>query len=109
MNFILAHFIGDFLFQTDWMARNKKHNFYICFVHVMCYMIPFLFVDINWLQFFLIAVQHFLQDKTNFIKWYCKTFGIFQGELKQKILPWGHFIIDQIFHFVWIYYVIYFL
>jgi len=103
INYVLAHFIGDFLLQNDWMAKNKKQSSFICTIHVLCYMIPFLLVELNWIQFILIATQHWLQDRTKFIAWYCKLLGIFQGELKQNTLPWGHFVIDQIFHFIWLF------
>lgn len=117
--YTLAHFIGDFLFQNDWMAVNKKKNSWICTVHVACYMLPFLLVDISWCQFSLIATQHWLQDRTNFVAWWCKTIGSFQKELRhhalfrnnqfERILPWGHFIVDQIFHFIWMWVVITFI
>lgn len=110
--YILAHFIGDFLFQNDWMAVNKKKSNWVCTVHVFLYMLPFLLVELNWFQFLLIAVQHWLQDRTKFVGWWCRTMGSFQTELKHNalignnqyslILPWGHFVVDQIFHFIWL-------
>lgn len=99
--YILAHFIGDFLLQSDWQAINKKKSNYICFIHICLYMLPFLLVEITWVQFLLIGVQHYIQDRSKFISWYCKKIGSFQGELKQNVLPWGHFITDQIFHIIW--------
>ena len=101
--YLLAHFIGDFLLQSDWMATRKKQSNIACSIHVILYMLPFIFVELSLIQFILIAFQHWIQDRSKFIAWYCKTFGIFQGELKQKVLPWGHFIIDQIFHVIWMY------
>lgn len=104
--YILAHFIGDFLLQSDWMATGKKKSSLICTIHVTLYMTPFLLTDLGWLQLSLIAAQHWLQDRTKFIVWYCKLMGIFQSEFKQDVLPWGHFVIDQIFHFIWMWAVI---
>jgi len=57
---IYAHLIGDYLIQNDWMALNKKKNSWICLVHVLTYMIPFLFTSINPLGLFLIAAQHYI-------------------------------------------------
>ena len=102
MNYILAHFIGDFLLQNDWMAVGKKKSSLICSIHVCLYMIPFLFVEITWIQFLLVAAQHWLQDRTSFVAWYCKTMKSFQLELKHDSLPWGHFVVDQVFHFIWL-------
>jgi len=100
--YILAHFIGDFLLQNDWMARRKKNSSLICTIHVAIYIIPFLFVEASYLQTLLIFSQHWIQDRTEFVNWYCRKLKIFQGELNQQVLPWGHFIIDQIFHFIWL-------
>lgn len=110
--YVLAHFIGDFLLQNDYIAVNKKKSSLVCTFHVILYMLPFCFTGINEIQFFLIFIQHWLQDRTVFVAFYCRTFGIFQSELKQnalvannkfeRVLPWGHFIIDQIFHFIWL-------
>jgi len=75
-------------------------------------MFPFFLVELSQLQFVLIAVQHWLQDRTKFVGWWCKTMGSFQTELKHNalvdnnqyslILPWGHFVVDQVFHFIWL-------
>jgi hypothetical protein len=99
---ILAHFIGDYIVQNDWMAKGKKVNSWICIIHVIMYMLPFLFTQLTFIQFILIGLQHYAQDRSNFIKWFCKITGNFQNE--GPYLPWGHFIVDNIFHitFIWI-------
>lgn len=104
--YILAHFIGDFLLQNDWMAVGKKKSSLICAIHVLLYMTPFLLTDLSWMALALIAVQHWIQDRTNFVGWWCKKMGSFQTELKQDVLPWGHFVVDQVFHFVWMWLVV---
>ena len=100
--YALAHFIGDFCFQNDWMAIGKKKSSLICSIHVFFYMLPFLLVEVTPWQFVLIAVQHWLQDRTRFIRWWCRTIGSFQIELTKDSLPWGHFVVDQVFHFTWL-------
>lgn len=104
--YVLAHFIGDFLLQNDWQALGKKKSSLICTIHVILYMLPFLLTNLSWTQLLLISIQHWLQDRTTFIKWWCKTLGSFQNELKYESLSWGHFVIDQIFHFIWIWIVV---
>lgn len=69
-------------------------------------MLPFLLTDLNEIQLVLIALQHWFQDRTKFVSWWCRTVGSFQGELNQDVLPWGHFVVDQVFHFVWMYFVV---
>jgi hypothetical protein len=104
--YVLAHFIGDFLLQNDWQAVGKKKSSLICTMHVLLYMTPFLLTELSWLQLGLIALQHWLQDRSSFVGWWCKTMGSFQTELKQNGLPWGHFIVDQVMHFIWMWLVV---
>ncbi|HFK5582141.1 TPA: DUF3307 domain-containing protein [Elizabethkingia anophelis] len=106
MNYILAHFIGDFLLQNDWMAQNKKKTSYACTIHVLFYLLPFLLTELTFAQILLIGIQHWLQDRTKFVSWWCKTTGSFQGELGKDCLPYGHFIVDQVFHFIWMWIVV---
>lgn len=37
------HFVGDFLFQTDWMAQNKSKSNKALAVHVFVYHLAFYF------------------------------------------------------------------
>lgn len=106
MPWILAHFIGDYLLQNDWMAQNKKKSSLVCTIHVTLYCLPFLFCDIGLIAFLAIYSQHWIQDRTKFVSWYCRKFGVFQSELKTDALPWGHFIVDNVFHVIWVWMVI---
>ncbi len=98
LHWIYAHLIGDYLLQNDWMATNKKQNSLICLVHIIIYMIPFLFTQLNWIQLILIAVQHYMQDRTNFVAWFCKMTKKFQGDSSETF---GHVIVDNVFHILW--------
>jgi len=95
---ILAHLIGDYLLQNDWMAGNKKKNSWICLVHIITYMIPFLLTDLNWLQLLLIAAQHYIQDRTHFVAWFCRVTNKFQMDFNKF---WGHVIVDNVIHILW--------
>jgi len=98
---ILSHFIGDYLLQNDWMALNKKKNSLICLVHVLFYMIPFLFCHISWLAFVLIAIQHFVQDRTNFVLWLMKIKGS-EKFATGPCAPWSIILTDNLLHIIWI-------
>lgn len=37
ISLIVAHFIGDFLLQSDWMALNKSKSWHALIVHVWTY------------------------------------------------------------------------
>lgn len=63
---IWAHFIGDFICQTDWHAQNKSKNNWILAHHVLGYSIPLLIlgflvpVSVAWI--IVNALAHFVTD-----------------------------------------------
>lgn len=61
-NQVLAHLIGDFFFQSDWMATNKKDRILPCLIHVLTYTIPFLFLTLSPLALLIICGTHFAID-----------------------------------------------
>lgn len=55
---MIAHFVGDFLLQSDWMAANKSKNVQALVAHVWVYSLIFLWFGptfwlITWLSHFL--------------------------------------------------------
>jgi hypothetical protein len=106
MHFIYAHLIGDYLLQSDWMAKGKKVSSWICLVHIVAYMIPFLFCGLVWWQLLLIGVQHYLQDRTNFIAWLMKIKGSAEFA-KPPMAPWSIIVTDNIVHILFIAFVAY--
>ncbi len=101
MHWIYAHLIGDYLLQCDWMALHKKNSSFRCFVHIVWYMIPFHWCGLNWWQFALIAVQHYIVDRTNFVAWFMKVKG--QNEFATGVcFPWSQIVVDNILHILWI-------
>lgn len=101
MNPYIAHLIGDYLIQNDWMALNKKNHDWICAVHVLAYMIPFLFCGLNEWQLGLIACQHFFQDRGGFIVWLMKVKGS-EKFATGPCSPWSIIVTDNVVHVVWI-------
>ena len=101
MHWIYAHLIGDYLLQNDWMAEGKKKNSWICFAHVICYLVPFLFCDIALWKLFLIGLQHFIQDRTNFVVWFMKITGS-KKFTEAPMSPWSIIITDNILHILFI-------
>lgn len=67
---VLAHFVGDFLLQSDWMALNKGKRWDALALHVAVYMQPFFLLlaflgldgwsAASWFVFN--GVAHFLAD-----------------------------------------------
>lgn len=101
MNWVLAHLIGDFILQNDWMAKGKKENSLICLIHIITYLIPFVFTDIIWWGIVLIGVEHFIQDRTNIIVWFMRIKGS-DKFAEPPMAPWSIIITDNIIHILFI-------
>ena len=99
MELIVAHLVGDFLLQNEWMAsrKNKPGGAIPCLVHVVLYMLPFLLIGLLWWQLVLIAVQHYIQDRTELTLWWMRHY-------KRASPQWteGNLYVDQAIHLVWI-------
>ena len=101
MHWILAHLIGDYILQNDWMALNKKQSTWHCVVHIFFYMLPFLFCELSSFQLFMIASQHYLIDRSNFVLWFMHAKG--QGAFATGVcFPWSQIVMDNILHILWI-------
>jgi hypothetical protein len=48
MNVFVAHLVGDFILQNEWMAGDKKRNSVASLVHVLVYLLPFLLTNLAW-------------------------------------------------------------
>jgi len=44
MEQLILHLLGDFVLQSDWMARNKVKRLWPALVHVTIYSLPFLLI-----------------------------------------------------------------
>ena len=98
MNPFIAHLVGDFILQNEWMAVNKRHTSFVCLVHVLVYLLPFLLTGLAWWQLVLIGVTHFAQDRSGFVFWWMKTYKRVPEE------HWGGIplLVDQGFHLMMI-------
>jgi len=61
--FLLCHFVGDYIFQSDWQAMNKGKKTLNCLVHVLLYTSCFLILTVSWKALLFIAVTHFIIDR----------------------------------------------
>lgn len=101
MQLLLCHLVGDYILQTDWMAANKKSSSFACAVHVAAYIIPFLITPLAWWQLVLIAAQHYLQDRWQFVPWFM-AHTQHKGFAQPPMAPWSVIITDNVLHGVWI-------
>lgn len=100
MNYIillLAHFIGDYALQNDYMALNKGKDNYVLFAHVATWTITIsaaallLGLPVNaFMIVFVLLVPHEIMDfiKARNLLW-CKS-----------VSPHKALVIDQVFHLV---------
>lgn len=76
---LVAHFLGDFVMQTDWMAVNKSKRWDALFGHVCVYSL--FFIPWGWKFVLLTFVTHFVTDavtsRVTSKLWFFKPTGIF--------------------------------
>lgn len=58
----LAHFIGDYLLQSDWMALEKTKHWWPAIVHAVTYGLPFLIVTRSIPALAVIVITHAIID-----------------------------------------------
>lgn len=60
---LLAHAIGDYCLQSDWIANEKTKRSVAALVHVSTYVLPFLFITRDWRALAFIVGTHFVVDR----------------------------------------------
>lgn len=60
---LIAHLVGDYIFQTDAMANRKTKQSLWALAHVATYMLPFLFLTRSPAALAVIVVTHFFIDR----------------------------------------------
>jgi hypothetical protein len=63
MEQLLLHLIGDYVTQTDWMARTKIKTTLAALCHAIVYSLPFLLLSPSPAAITVIALSHFLIDR----------------------------------------------
>lgn len=116
---LLAHVIGDFVLQSDWMAETKTKNttqgLLATAVHVLCYGFPWLFMTRSLPALGIIIGTHFVIDHwrlARYVGWLknflapigsnppwevCKGTG-YPSHRPPFITVWLMIIVDQVMH-----------
>lgn len=102
----IGHFVGDFVLQTRSMALNKKTSFRHLLAHVFVYTTAVtLFAlpsgQLSTAQISIIFLGHAYIDKSSFIKWWVKTIN------GSPEMEWLTRVVDQSWHFILLYLVVY--
>jgi uncharacterized protein DUF3307 len=60
---LLCHALGDYVFQSHFMATRKTKSSWVALYHAATYGIPFLFLRPSLLAFTVIVGSHFVIDR----------------------------------------------
>lgn len=99
---IVGHMVGDFVFQSDWMATHKAHRSSVCAVHVLVYVIcvaGFTRFAWPWWVYLLIGAHHFITDRFRCARLSMDVMGQ-RGFATGPLAPWSVVVIDQTMHLI---------
>lgn len=68
---LIAHAVGDYLLQSDWMAAEKTKRSLAAAAHVLTYVLPFLFLTRALGALAVIAGTHFVIDRWRLARYVC--------------------------------------
>lgn len=97
---MIGSLVGDYLFQNDWMAQNKKKSSFACAVHCVLWTASVLVCSWTWnpwLAAWLLAT-HFVLDRTGLVGRYMGWVG--QAGFRDNLKPWSAIAVDNTLHFV---------
>lgn len=69
---IVAHLVGDYIFQSHWMAQSKGKDSGAAFLHAVTYTAPFCFITQSMPALAAILISHFIIDRwrlARFVVW----------------------------------------
>jgi hypothetical protein len=101
---LVGHLVGDFLLQTDNMARYKERSWPWMLRHVGAYVAVMLILIVAYAVshvvpfwaagggLLFIGVTHFLLDRRDFTQWWMRLIGISANH------TWLSIVVDQTFH-----------
>lgn len=69
--FFLAHLIGDYILQSDWMALEKTRHWWPAIVHGATYALPYLMVTRSIPALAVIAGTHAVIDRYRLARHVC--------------------------------------
>jgi hypothetical protein len=75
---LAAHFIGDYLLQTDYMAQEKLKRWSPAILHGITYTIPFAFLTQSPLALLVIGGTHIVIDRyrlAKYLNWFKNQFA----------------------------------
>ncbi|MFA6971888.1 MAG: DUF3307 domain-containing protein [Gallionella sp.] len=113
MEQLILHLIGDYVTQTDWMAKYKTRHIGVAMIHVTVYTLPFLLLSPSMLALAVIFVTHVLIDRYRLaryviyaknkltepgLRWENASKTGFHNEAPQWLAVWLSIIVDNTMH-----------
>ena len=104
---VLAHMVGDYLIQSNWMANEKTKNTIAALVHATTYSAVFLLFHPSVLAMAVIVGTHFLVDRfrlarvVTWIKngpWHPRTATGYPDGTPPWMAVWLLIIADNVLH-----------
>ena len=104
---LVAHGVGDYLIQSDWMAQNKTKDSYAAAVHAVSYALPFLPLKPTRKGIALLIGSHFLIDRFRLARYVVWTKNGAKGPITPTGYPettppwlaiWLLIIVDNLIH-----------
>lgn len=68
---VIAHFVGDYLIQSHWMATEKTKRWLPAMVHAVTYTLPFLLITRSVWALAVICVTHAVIDRYRLARHVC--------------------------------------
>lgn len=103
---LLAHVVGDWIFQTEWQAVNKRHNWRALLIHVGIYHVivfavlaaQFGFVEPRvYIAVAFLAITHAILDRQWPVEWLMRTLRLAVRRSNER---WLVIAFDQAVHIV---------
>lgn len=68
---LLAHAVGDYVLQSDWIAMNKTRSTVAALAHAVLYSLPFVVLSPTFRGLLIIALSHFVIDRWQLARYVC--------------------------------------
>lgn len=68
LQIVLAHLVGDYLLQNDYLANEKTKRWKPAVIHGVLYTVPFAFITQSWAALLVICVTHIVIDRLRLAK-----------------------------------------
>lgn len=79
---LVAHAVGDYILQSDWMATEKTKKNLAAAAHALTYTLPFLALSQNPIALAVVCISHFIIDR-----WRLARYVVW---LKNLPAPWAY-------------------